>query len=472
MVVLNQTSVPWAQDEDWAQYRTIITELYMSQKRKLDDVRRIMAEDYGFYATLRMYKTRFKKWGLAKNKRPKPLCLKDSNPNSPYIPAEDAGRSLETSQRSKKPIASKRSRRITDHSSTLTHKHLWAQPMARSMAPPDFYKFAEDVSHSTLVYIRSVRSPTPELPSSSKTIAWPWLNYITTAGTLFSLGHPRRALLLVDICCQRYRSLLGSQDLSLLETTIVAILKFMRYGPGLVEAFIDFACNMSQIVLGIAHPLSLLFQKWKAAGSGQLAYCIGTAIQYCQGEYCLGGVANVVSHPMMESYGDMYSEMIYHKIFRPTIMLSELQLFQTYLQDHVQREPGSQSLLLERVQGLQCRVAWLHFYAGYYEEATKVVFEMLSEPRADTRVITGCYDLLYDIAVAENKHEMALEMIRKAVAASVEAYGYAHCTTARKMARLESYLRSKGHVQEADKVRRDSEMQLEQICEEIRHSQF
>ncbi|TGJ81127.1 hypothetical protein E0Z10_g7634 [Xylaria hypoxylon] len=367
MVVLNQTSIPWAQEEDWVKHRTTITELYMKQRRKLEDVKRTMAEEYGFYATLRMYKTRFKKWGLAKNKKPKPVFFKSSDSECADVP----------------------------------------------VLPAAFMDPADDTE-----------------------------------------------------------SLLGSQDLSLLEITTVAILKFMRYGPGLAEAFINYACTLSQIVLGAAHPLSMLFQKYKVAGPDQFAYCIGTAIQYCVGEYCLGGVAHVVSHPMMESYGDMYSELIYHKIFRPAITLSELQHFQNYLQNHVQEQPGRQSILRERVQGLHCRVAWLHFYAGHYQDAAKVVFGMLNEPRADSRVITGCYDILYDIAVAENKDDLALEMIQKAVAASVDAYGHAHCTTVRKMARLESYLRSKGQVQEADKVRSDSEMQLEQICEEIRHSRF
>ncbi|RWA10228.1 hypothetical protein EKO27_g4863 [Xylaria grammica] len=469
-----QTSIPWAREEDWDQHRAIITELYMNQKRRLEDVKRTMAEDYRFYATLRMYKTRFKKWGLTKNRRPKPVFIQNGHLENVNVPARGAGSSPETSQRCERPLTAKKSSRITDHDSTINPVLLWPRPMIRAMAPPDFYKLAEDISGSTLAYIRSLSFLTPGSTTSGKTIAWPWLNYVTTAGTLFALGHPRRALLLVDICCQRYRSLLGSQDLSLLETTIIAILKFMRYGPGLVEAFIDFACKMSQIVLGISHPLSTLFQKYKVAGSGQLAYCIGTAIQYCQGEYCLGGAArpNVISHPMMESYGDMYSEMIQHKIFRTSLMLSELQLFQGYLEHHVQRQSASQSVLLEHVQGLQCRVAWLHFYAGHYEEARKVVFGMLRSPQADDRIITGCYDLLYDIAVAENNHGLALEMIRKAVEASVEAYGHTHCTTVRKMARLESYLRSKGHVQEADKVRGDSEIRLEQICEEVRRLRF
>lgn len=153
----------------------------------------------------------------------------------------------------------------------------------------------------------------------------------------------------------------------------------------------------------------------------------------------------------MESYGDIHSDIIHHKILDISTTQSELQ----NLQHRLQRQPESQSNLIEETAVLQCRITWLHLYARRYEEATKSLLGMLREPLVDAHVITGCYDILYDIAVAENKHDLALDMIRKAVETSVEAYGYAHCATARKMARLESYLRSKGRLQEADKVHTD-----------------
>ncbi|KAI0861603.1 hypothetical protein F4860DRAFT_165370 [Xylaria cubensis] len=50
----NRTSIAWAHVEDWNKHRIVITELYLDQKTKLEGVRRIMTEEYGFCATLRM----------------------------------------------------------------------------------------------------------------------------------------------------------------------------------------------------------------------------------------------------------------------------------------------------------------------------------------------------------------------------------------------------------------------------------
>ncbi|KAI1424747.1 hypothetical protein F5Y12DRAFT_429791 [Xylaria sp. FL1777] len=128
------------------------------------------------------------------------------------------------------------------------------------------------------------------------------------------------------------------------------------------------------------------------------------------------------------------------------------------MQRHVQW-PSERRSNLAHVHVLQCRIAWIHFYARHYEEATTLVLQILSDPLANTGVIggCGCYDILYEIAIAENKHDVALDMLRKAVKTSVGGYRYAHYLTTTKMARLKSYLRSRGCLEEADKVRMDSE---------------
>lgn len=55
----------YATDEDWRRHRERISSLYKA--KRLKDVMAIMETEHNLYATERMYKARFKEWGLQKN---------------------------------------------------------------------------------------------------------------------------------------------------------------------------------------------------------------------------------------------------------------------------------------------------------------------------------------------------------------------------------------------------------------------
>ncbi|EAA30331.2 hypothetical protein GE21DRAFT_10591 [Neurospora crassa] len=55
--------------EEWETWKKTITHLYLSEKRKLRDVREIMIQKHGFRATIHQYKIRLQQWGLEKNNK-------------------------------------------------------------------------------------------------------------------------------------------------------------------------------------------------------------------------------------------------------------------------------------------------------------------------------------------------------------------------------------------------------------------
>ncbi|KAI1283554.1 Clr5 domain-containing protein [Xylaria sp. FL0933] len=461
----NQSSIPWAKNKDWGRYRTIIIDLYLNRGRTLEAVGSFMSEEYGFHATPRMYKTRFRKWGVTKYHRPKPRPLEAGRTTGATGPV---GISSEADQSSKQSVGTR-----THYGSTLSSKHSGTQSVIRSMTPPDFYKLSEDALRFTEVYYSTVRFPNiyPSISDNTMAMAWApafaeWAMCLAATRSLFALGYPRRAFLLLDMCCHQYRSLLKSQHPSLADLVITVITYLSRFGASLVDVFLNFAYRMSQIILGTSHPLSILLQTFKGANAENLVHCTGIAAQY----YTAGHIS-VASHPLTMCYGDSYSDQIYHKIFDPECDLLPLQhRLQHFLRRRVQGQPEDQSNILAHVHAIQCRIAWIHFYARRYEEATELILGILRDPLADARVISGsgCHEILYEIAVVEEKHDIALDTLRKAVATSMKGYGYAHCITATKMARLESHLRSRGFLEEAHRMRIDSKFQLEQICNEIR----
>ncbi|KAI0390588.1 Clr5 domain-containing protein [Xylariaceae sp. FL0594] len=54
--------------EEWDAIRPVIRKLYMIEDRSLKFVMQILEDDYNFYATVRMYKIRFRRWGWRKNR--------------------------------------------------------------------------------------------------------------------------------------------------------------------------------------------------------------------------------------------------------------------------------------------------------------------------------------------------------------------------------------------------------------------
>ncbi|KAK5630113.1 hypothetical protein RRF57_005828 [Xylaria bambusicola] len=380
-----------------------------------------------------MYKTRFKKWGLMKNKRSAPVSTKGGsvigirNPRSPQ--------------------------------------------MTRKLAAPNFYKNPEDAFRFMNVYFNTVRFRDRQPSTKGNTVVLvpvtaEWAGYLATVKCLFSLGRHQQAFQIVDMCCHRYKAVLSSQDLSLPDITIRALMTLSGLDSSLVEIFFRFIYNMSQIVLGPLHPFSTLLSKIKQAGADNLTRCVNAAFQYY-----VKSLVYIRPHVMVLNFGDYFRDLIDNKFLNADNMHRQLlPLEQDLLKSESEEQLSNQPKSAELHQVLKSRIAWLKFYTGRHDEAKKLVSEILDDPLADPRVISGCgcYDILHEISVAENKHEIALDSLHKAVAASVEGYGHGHCVTARSMAALEAYLKSRGRSEEAGKVHRDSELQLERICREVR----
>ncbi|KAK3290475.1 uncharacterized protein B0H64DRAFT_59301 [Chaetomium fimeti] len=59
----------YASPEDWDTHRETITRLYLHEKRSLQEVMEYMALNHFFFATVKMFRTRIRKWGIDKNNK-------------------------------------------------------------------------------------------------------------------------------------------------------------------------------------------------------------------------------------------------------------------------------------------------------------------------------------------------------------------------------------------------------------------
>ena len=370
------------------------------------------------------------------------------------------------------PTATEACKRQSMHATI--HEYLRNRTLIRSSTAPDFYKGPEDALHFAQVYHTTTQFSSPSV-SGEKIIVSHLLGQLTQyfkiARTLYALGHQDTGLALLTMCCQRHKAFLSSSNLSLIPwITVGAIITASRVG---VESFMAFVLKETLVVHGDSHPLSIMYQKLAAVGSTDNFFrCLASLLQYYMGTHTYIG-----SQPYIWD-GEWYYDLINKGAVDANMQLNEIEHLQRHLRYHVQQylqgRPDSRHTNLAHAQALQCRIAWVYYSCRRYEEATAVASELLSEPVIDTRVVSegGCHDILYKIAMAENKHDAALDALHKAVETAVEGYGYGHSMTADKTARLESHLRSMGRVSEADEVRKDLENQVKQICIKVQRLQL
>ncbi|KAK7718268.1 hypothetical protein SLS63_010441 [Diaporthe eres] len=129
---------------DWSRHRPTIKRLYINERKKLKEVMDIMATDYNFVASSKMYKVRIKQWGYSKNIR---------------TTSEDVGSLMSTVSETKRPVVLATGR-VVDSQRLALHLRRkrgsvmqTTQPTAQAIRPPDVFYISEAVLTHTRGYM-------------------------------------------------------------------------------------------------------------------------------------------------------------------------------------------------------------------------------------------------------------------------------------------------------------------------------
>lgn len=140
----------------WAQYQPLMKRLYVVEGRTLGDVMETMKKDFGFDATAKMYKSRFKAWGFRKNIRLKKgedqelVQLVQENARDSGQPEAQAGNLLlRSGQLVPQDRVVKYLRRRGEGGATTGRA-----PMIRTIRPPDTIYVSEAVLFQVHSFIR------------------------------------------------------------------------------------------------------------------------------------------------------------------------------------------------------------------------------------------------------------------------------------------------------------------------------
>ncbi|KAI0013340.1 Clr5 domain-containing protein [Xylariaceae sp. FL0662B] len=482
-----------ATEGDWANYRDTITRMYIDQNKSLKEVMRVMKEQYYFFATEKMYKIRFKKWGVHKNLRPeqvgKLLIQQDrraaaGKPSVAFVhgrkidrdrlhaylqrvsPARRkelesilAGRQQEEEEEEsgadaiKWDIACRTPSPEPEPTTTILPPHLDA---------PDDLRLPEECMHIVHSYVdgavdASIWRVTPErelvLPARART----WLDPVSCARQLLLTGFTKEGFQMLRISFDHYRDVMHRQDPSLLIETCLGLGALLQTGPGLPEALINYACEMSRIVLGPRHPLNLLLSRMKCVGPGGVAPYAAIVMQSYIAAMQRGSWVNPT-----------YLATIYRAMVTSEFMDKEAA--HRFVQGLVRElEADTTRDRSAEIQQMRTLITWMFHLHKQPAEVRMAAQNMSKNRKADPRIARfSCYSMLFSLTTNHHyEDDEAIQLMYDSLDICEGEYGRGDSSAATVRATLEGYLRRAGRLKEAAKVRRDFEVRWDDVCEQM-----
>ncbi|KAI1094961.1 hypothetical protein F5B19DRAFT_481953 [Rostrohypoxylon terebratum] len=499
--VTTQLSIPQrfngpARDGDWANYRNTITSLYLDQNKSLKEVMRIMREEYYFYATEKMYKIRFNKWGLHKKLRAHQVAELlvqrgkraavgkssvsfvggrkiDSDRLNTYLRRVSPARRRELIAilSGRVELAGTQKRSIVDiicrTPSPGPEPELETLP--RPLDAPDSLRLPEECMQIIQSYIEGAFDSSLWKTTPNKELVFPprgktWLDPVSSARQLFINGFTEQGFQLVRITFEGYREVLSRQDPSLLVETCLALGALRQSGPGLAESLINYSYHMSRIIFGPRHPLHLLFSRLKIASSAEIEQFSGTILEMF-----------LKTIQLDSRLKPTYLATVYRGMLNSRFIgiESARQYMQGLLTELKEQEEPSDSAAEERrrrdIDLMEHHVSWLFNLHDKPTEA-KVAFAALVGNRGrDPRVARfSCYNMLRTLRSSyEVTTEEAIELLHESLAICEAEFGRNDNATITVLATLQSYYKRVGRMEDAAKVKRDFETRWDEVADGI-----
>ncbi|KAH6645984.1 Clr5 domain-containing protein [Truncatella angustata] len=251
-------------------YKDMIIRLYWCEDRTLREVMHIMKTEHRFHATTRMYKSKFKEWGLAKylSQQEEHRIRAQIYTGTQMHPRTIHGRVV-GSKRFEKALHQDRSmidamRRVPTVSSFPTSSHCLQAPTVLYQAESAIHAMHAytDFCFETLVWELASHEFNDSLERAS---SW-WMCIRRAARLLEQQRDSPDGFRLLHICLDRYGQLLILQDPIFLTATLSAVLQLDAIGRELAESLVRYVVGLSEIKLGLAHPLTVLWSQLRATG--------------------------------------------------------------------------------------------------------------------------------------------------------------------------------------------------------------
>ncbi|KAI1632823.1 Clr5 domain-containing protein [Biscogniauxia mediterranea] len=292
----------FALEGDWAKFRGTITMLYLEQNKPLKEVKRIMKEEHYFFATDKMYKNRFKKWGVHKNfsktvaEKSRRAALDKSTKSHIYERQVDLKCVPPPKRKSIEATASASASsqpEIREEGVLVCRTPSPRLPQVKSiprrLEAPDTLKATEDSFHFIRAYVAGSscadhwNRPLLEKVKGIPEVHYYWNTVFHVAMASFRAGLTSRGFELLSLSFQKYQMLLQLQHPLLIADTCLAFSQLSAVAGAnkdLLGHFIYYAFEMSRIICGPGHPICSFFSTIRKAGLAGLPSFLATLMQY------------------------------------------------------------------------------------------------------------------------------------------------------------------------------------------------
>ncbi|KAI1653593.1 Clr5 domain-containing protein [Daldinia decipiens] len=485
-----------AKDGDWNNNRDTITMLYLEQNKSLKEVMRIMREEYDFYATEKMYKIRFNRWGLHKKLRAHQVAellvqrgrrAAVGKPSVSFVHGRkvDADR-LNAYLRRVSPTSRKELMAILSGKieSAEAQKRSIEEIICRTPSPkpepasiprrveaPDSLRLPEECMQIVQSYVGGALEGSLWQLTPDKELVFPrrprtWLDPVSSARQLFFNGFTKQGFRLIRITFEDYREVMMRQDPSLLIETCLALGALIQSGPGLAESLINYACGMSRIIFGPRHPLYLLFMRLKGASPSEITRFIGLIIQ---------GFLQVVQAD--SRLKPTWLATIYRAMLNSNFI--EMHTAQKYMQDLIadlENSPSpsvyspEQDAIRKDIDLLRHHLSWLTNLHNKPTEAAASARTLVETCGGrDPRLARfSCYNMLRTLPTShEISAEEAVDLMTRSLEICETEFGRNDNATVTLLATLQSYLRRVGRIEDAQRVRADFEERWDEVMDDM-----
>lgn len=481
----------WATTDDWATQRPYITTLYRDENRTLKDIMQIMQEQHQFFATVRMYKARFQKWGIEKKIkaeeaveifRQQTARAAAGKPTVAYI----RGRRIDPDRLQRyryraAPVISKKiisAEKGTDDEPSSNSSRI-AQVICRTPSPspsPDATDSAVSISprmeeptelkvpHECMQILRNfingafdngMWQMASEGDHAEMNGAFTWQHYVASSQGLIRHGRVKEGFSLLGLCMDQYKQQLRQPDSMFWLATYKCAMVLASQNSGLGDAFLDYASKLTSLVLPPGHPFNQLWSRVMITG--------------------LRGI-NDHAGPIFESYLDLWGR---HVNSRETNTTNDVQGAFVFIQLHC---TGllSYNLLETVIQGMIAGQAISRESAEFLlqeskfrlalfclarrrpkkaESVTREIMTWLDSRPPDLYLDLRCKAawLIFEVKQRKGTQAEVLRAGRDLLKLSQDSYGPAHIQTLEAMSAVENYCRKIGATGGAEQMSKDFE---------------
>ncbi|KAI1873827.1 uncharacterized protein JN550_003096 [Neoarthrinium moseri] len=479
-------STQWASSSDWDAHRATITDMYEAQGMKLREVMKIMQEKHHFYATARMYKARFQKWGLQKTLRFEQVgeLLR--------LNMDHAGVGKPSTRLIRgKPVDEKRLRtylrNLPPEKHELLAKMALGSPEPAPPTPPSVVSCrtpSPGPSISHLFYIpppddlrmpeECIATMRAYVDESLATGLWSLNpNEVLRAGALFSFwnlgrtakrllkaGQTKQAFRVLQSCFHAYRALLAAQSPLLFLYTYVVCLFFADGYPSLYMSFLKYITDLSSIVYAVSHPLHVLFKNMYLMGPlaarTNVACLTQSYMDFCR--------VSPDSMAMIDVEGFLSLHFAGMGLHDWKDAEATLRRLLTTLELHRGVE-AMEAVYLDARDDLASMV----MHQGRFDEARDIIRESLKSPVLQRYPLlhASCYRNLFLADRDQGLQEEAIESGYKVVKFTINLWGMSDSKTITVLSDLRNYLREIGRDEMADKLNEDCETAINELNKDL-----